>query len=229
MKKLLLLFAGVFIITSVTLAKNKTQAPDSTKYKEYFGKYKFEAGSPVDEAEVLWKDTSLILSTAMGDATLTWKGVDSFLMSYMDGILTFKRAGGDKVKSLHISVSGTDLDGAKEMVAGTADKAMFADLYGKYKFEAGSPVEEVEVMWKDTSMVISSAMGDATMTMLGVDSFIMSYMDGIITFKRGDDKKVKTINITVSGNTLIGTKEAAAGTALRKEDMLDEKKAVAIK
>lgn len=224
MRKIFFLLAGT-IISSIALANNGIKMQDSTKYADYYGKYKFEAGSPVEEAEILWRDTSLVLSTAMGDATMTWLGVDSFVMSYMDGIVTFKRDDGKKVKSLHISVSGTDLDGAKEQAASSA--TAFADYIGKYKFEAGSPVDEVEIVIKDGGLVISSSQGDATMTMLGTDSFQMSYMDGIITFKRGDDKKVKGLHISVSGADLDGTKEAAAGTAFRKESMLDERKAVA--
>jgi hypothetical protein len=228
MRKLFFFFAGMFIISSAALANTAKQAEDSTKYTEYYGKYKFEAGSPIDEAEVLWKDGMLTLSTAMGDATLTWKGVDSFLMSYMDGILTFKRDGDKKVKALHISVSGTELDGAKDGAAAGGATA-YADLLGKYKFEAGSPVDEVEIAMKDGGLIISSSQGDATMTMLGTDSFSMSYMDGIITFKRGDDKKVKTIHIDISGNVLVGTKEAAAGTSFRREDVMDERRAVAVR
>ncbi len=121
MRKVLFLVAAMFVVSvSAFAGNNKKAAADSAKYAEYFGKYKFEAGSPIDEAEIVWKDTTLTLSTAMGDATLTWQGVDSFLMSYMDGILTFKRDGDKKVKSLHISVSGADLDGTKEVAAGTA-------------------------------------------------------------------------------------------------------------
>jgi len=67
------------------------------------------------------------------------------------------------------------------------------------------------------------------MTMLGVDSFQMSYQDGIITFKRGDDKKVKSLHISVSGTELDAVKEAAATTMLRKEDLLNEKKVAVTK
>jgi len=110
------------------------------------------------------------------------------------------------------------------------DSASFTDFYGKYKFEAGSPVEEVGIVWQDSSLAITSAMGNATMTQLGVDSFSMSYEDGIVTFKRGDDKKVKSIVITVQGTVLNGDKEAdTKGTSLRRKDIMEEKKAVAMK
>lgn len=117
MKKLSLLFASLLLISSAVLAKPRHTVTDSTQYADYYGKYKFDAGSPVDEAEILWKDSMLIISTSMGDATLDMLGVDSFHMSYEDGIITFKRTDDKKVKSLHISVSGTELDAAREEAA----------------------------------------------------------------------------------------------------------------
>jgi len=118
MKKLYVMLAGMLLLSTVAIAKPRV-ATDSTKYTDYFGKYKFEAGSPIDEAEIKLADTSLTISTSMGDATLDMLGADSFHMSYMDGILTFKRGDDKKVKSLHISVSGTELDGTKEAGATT--------------------------------------------------------------------------------------------------------------
>ncbi|HVX50721.1 MAG TPA: hypothetical protein VHB48_11225 [Chitinophagaceae bacterium] len=117
MKKLSLLFASLLLISSAVFAKPRHTVTDSTQYADYYGKYKFDAGSPVDEAEILWKDSMLIISTSMGDATLDMLGVDSFHMSYEDGIITFKRTDDKKVKSLHISVSGTELDAAREEAA----------------------------------------------------------------------------------------------------------------
>lgn len=119
MKKTYLLLASLFLVFSAAIAKTKLPVADSTKYADYYGKYKFDAGSPVDEAEIKYVDTTLTLSTSMGDATLDMLGPDSFHMSYMDGIVTFKRGDDKKVKSLHISVSGTELDAAREAAATT--------------------------------------------------------------------------------------------------------------
>lgn len=132
MKKLYFLFVSVLVISSAAMAKTKGTIADSTKYADYFGKYKFEAGSPIDEAEIKMSDTTLTLSTAMGDATLDMLAADSFHMSYMDGILTFKRNADKKVISLHISVSGTDLDGTKEAAA-TTTMLRKEDLVGEKK------------------------------------------------------------------------------------------------
>jgi len=132
MKKLYFLLASLLIISSAAFAKNKGSIADSTKYVDYFGKYKFDAGSPVDEAELKMADTTLTLSTAMGDATLDMLGTDSFHMSYMDGIVTFKRNADKKVIALHISVSGTELDAVKEVPAGTT-MLRREDLVGEKK------------------------------------------------------------------------------------------------
>ena len=119
MKKLYFLLTSLLVISSAAFAKTKAPIADSAKYADYYGKYKFDAGSPVDEAELKWSDTTLLLSTSMGDATMDMLGPDSFHMSYMDGIITFKRDGNKKVVSMHLSVSGTELDAVKEIAAGT--------------------------------------------------------------------------------------------------------------
>lgn len=131
MKKTYLLLASLLLIFSAAMAKTKTTAADSTKYADYYGKYKFDAGSPIDEAEIKLVDTTLTLSTGMGDATMTMLGVDSFQMSYQDGIITFKRGDDKKIKSLHISVSGTELDATKEAAATTFLRK--EDLLGEKK------------------------------------------------------------------------------------------------
>ena len=116
---------------------------------------------------------------------------------------------------------------AKTKVA--ADSTKYAEYFGKYKFDAGSPIDEGEIKMSDTSLIISTSMGDATLDMLGADSFHMSYMDGIITFKRGDDKKIKGLHISVSGTELDASKESGATTFIRKEDFINERKVVAVK
>lgn len=95
----------------------------------------------------------------------------------------------------------------------------YAGYLGTYNFPDGSAVSEVEIGWQDTSLIISSDQGTATMSKLAVDSFSMSYADGTISFKRGEDGKVKTILIYVMGMTLEGTKAPATpgGTAFREE------------
>ncbi len=211
----------MLFISSVTHAQTKK---DSTTFTDYYGKFKFEAGSPIDEANIIWNGSSLVISTSMGDATMELLGTDSFSMSYENGTILFKRGDDKKVNQIVILVSGTTLEGKKDVPG----EGMFADYYGKYKFEAGSPIDEATILWKDGSVQISTAMGDATMTLLGTDSFSMSYENGTILFKRGADKKVSQITILVSGTTLEGKKEPA-GAAFNRQDIKGEMKAVAVK
>ncbi len=72
-------------------------------------------------------------------------------------------------------------------------------------------------------------MGDATMAMLGTDSFSMSYQDGTVLFKRGEDKKVNKIVIIVSGTNLEGKKDSATGTAVRRNEGAYMEKALAVR
>ncbi len=126
--------------------------------------------------------------------------------------------------ALHFASNAQDTTGKKMM-----DTA-YAEYIGTYKFPDGSPVDEVEIAWQDTSLTITSDQGTATMSSLGVDSFSMSEYNGTIAFKRGGDEKVNMIDIYVMGMTLEGTKQPAApgGTALRKEDFIDNKKSMAV-
>ncbi len=200
MKKMFFVLAGMLFISSVTNAQAKK---DSASFNDFYGKFKFEAGSPIDEATILWNGSTLAISTSMGDATMAQLGTDSFSMSYADGTILFKRGADKEVNQIVILVSGTSLEGKKDVPG----EATYAEYYGKYKFEAGAPIDEATILWKDGSVQISTAMGDATMAQLGVDSFSMSYADGTVLFKRGEDKKVNKIQILVSGTTLEGKKD----------------------
>ena len=121
-----------------------------------------------------------------------------------------------------ISVASHAQDSSNAMKMDTS----YADYIGTYNFPDGSAVSEVEIGWQDTSLVISSDQGTATLSKLGVDSFSMSYADGAIAFKRGDDNKVKMIDIYVMGMTLEGTKALpiGAGTAWVKDIYFDDRK-----
>lgn len=102
---------------------------------------------------------------------------------------------------------------------------VYAQYLGTYKFPDGSAVNEIEISWADTILTITSDQGSAMLTKVAVDSFTMSAYDGIIAFKRTADNKVNQIYIYVMGMTLIGDKQAPTngGTALRKEDVIEQK------
>lgn len=88
------------------------------------------------------------------------------------------------------------------------DSLMYAELYGVYTFEPGQAVDEVEILFEDSSLSIMSSQGTATLTKLGVDSFSMSAYDGTVVFRRdAETKKIIGLTIFVMGYTLEGTKE----------------------
>ena len=106
------------------------------------------------------------------------------------------------------------------------DSASYTEYYGKYIFADGSPVSEVEVVWMDNMLNITSAMGNAAMEETAVDSFKMDYMDGMVVFSRDSaTKKITGLTIHVQGMALEAKKvdpeaEKANGYRVpaRKED-----------
>ena len=92
----------------------------------------------------------------------------------------------------------------------------------------GMDVSEVTIMWQDSSLNISSDMGNAKMDKLGEDSFHMDYQDGAIKFVRDSSThKVNGLIIYVQGSTINATKEEdlkTNGTSWIRKDLFDDKK-----
>jgi hypothetical protein len=116
MKKLLILFA-------ISFFAKFTHAQDSLQ--QFTGRYVFEAGSPVQEVEVVLTDTLLSMNSAAGNASLLKLGVDSFQVVEFSGTAVFKRDKDNKVISVHIEAMGYTLVGQKQN-AGTAISFSFA-------------------------------------------------------------------------------------------------------
>jgi hypothetical protein len=99
-------------------------AQDSTLKKEIQGKYKFPAGSVVEEVNVAEEGGMLTMSSAVGTSALEQVKGDTFNITSFSGIAVFKRNDQRKVVGVHIEASGYVLDGVKDSVA-TSTK-MFA-------------------------------------------------------------------------------------------------------
>ncbi len=109
------------------------------------------------------------------------------------------------------------------------DSSSFNEYYGKYKFAEGSPVTEVEIVWQDNTISVTSDMGTSAMKNTGIDTFDMDYMGGSIIFSRDSaTQQVKGLTIVVSGMELVATREIettpATGTSrikivMKKEDL----------
>jgi len=104
------------------------------------------------------------------------------------------------------------------MTAVNAQTTPLKDYLGKYVFAAGSPVAEVSMTEENEGLVINSAMGSVPLEKKGVDTFYLAAYDALVIFKRTASKEVESVSISVQGNDLVGTKEAAASTSGNKEE-----------
>lgn len=89
------------------------------------------------------------------------------------------------------------------------------DYVGKYVFPDGSVVPEVEVALADGALSMHSNAGSSSLTKLGVDSFSIVEFNGTAVFKRGEDKKVKSVHIEAAGYILDGEKVPTGGWSFR--------------
>jgi hypothetical protein len=93
-------------------------AQDST-YKEMIGRYKFPAGSVIDEANVTVDNAVLTMSSSAGTSTLERIKGDTFNVVSFNGVCVFKRDDAKKINGVHIDASGYILDGVKDAAAVT--------------------------------------------------------------------------------------------------------------
>lgn len=91
-------------------------AQDST-YKEFLGKYKFPAGTVIDEAIVSIENGALNMNSSAGTSVLERVKGDTFNVVSFNGICIFKRDDAKKVNGVHVDASGYVLDGVKEAAA----------------------------------------------------------------------------------------------------------------
>ena len=103
---LALLFTGISVI-----------AQDSTTRKELIGRYKFPAGSVVEEVIVMQDNGILMMNSTAGTSSLELIKGDSFTIVNFSGIAVFKRNEVKKVTGVHIDASGYVLDGVKDSIA----------------------------------------------------------------------------------------------------------------
>ena len=85
---------------------------------------------------------------------------------------------------------------------------------GKYKFPAGSAVEEVNVTVDKDMLYISSTMGSSELKKINGDVFELVAYQGLTTFKRSPEGKVNAIRIEVGETLLEGPKSEPAVSLL---------------
>jgi hypothetical protein len=90
--------------------------------------------------------------------------------------------------------------------AQTPPEPPMEDYTGLYVFPPGSVVPDVEVTLKDGTLSMHSVAGSSSLSKLGIDTFSIDVFSGIAVFKRGEDKKVKSVYIEAMGYVLEGDK-----------------------
>lgn len=78
---------------------------------------------------------------------------------------------------------------------------------GKYKFAAGGPVAEVEVLLQDGVLMMNSTAGSTPMTLVKNDEFTLTAINGVAIFNRSPERKIIGVHIEAMGYVLEGTKE----------------------
>jgi hypothetical protein len=87
-------------------------------------------------------------------------------------------------------------------------------------------ISEVTIVWQDSTLNITSDMGNAKMDKLGEDSFHMDYEDGSVKFVRvSATHKVNGLVIYVQGMAIDGAKEdeSMTGTSWIRNELLDNR------
>ena len=111
-------FFVLFFTISISLC-----AQDST-YNELVGKYKFPAGSIIEEATVTLTSGVLSMRSAQGVSVLEKMQGDTFNVVSFNGICIFKRNDAKKIVGVHVDASGYIMDGVKDD-AGDKSKSLF--------------------------------------------------------------------------------------------------------
>jgi hypothetical protein len=111
-----------------------------------------------------------------------------------------------------------------------AQDTTFKEMTGRYKFPAGSIIDEANVTVENIVLTMSSTAGTSTLERIKGDTFNVVSFNGICIFKRDDAKKVNGVHVDASGYILDGVKDAAAvGMAVGDFSALTDKQLQVIK
>ena len=99
-----------------------------------------------------------------------------------------------------------------------AQDSTHKEITGKYKFPAGSVIDEVVVTQENGAFTMTASLGTSPLELIKGDSFNIVSFNGFAVFKRDDTKKINGIHIEASGYVLDGTKDAATVTAVKTQE-----------
>lgn len=83
----------------------------------------------------------------------------------------------------------------------------FKEYTGKYKFPSGSVVTEINVVFDNGVLSLTSTMGATAIEKATSDTFAIPNYNGTAVFTRNEHKKINGIKIEVMGVSLEGVKE----------------------
>jgi hypothetical protein len=78
---------------------------------------------------------------------------------------------------------------------------------GKYKFPEGSVVTEVEVIYKDGALSMTSAAGSSALRFEKDDLFTIVSFDGTAVFTRNAQRQISGVHVEAMGYVMDGTKD----------------------
>jgi hypothetical protein len=78
---------------------------------------------------------------------------------------------------------------------------------GKYKFPEGSVIAEVEVVYTDGALSMTSPAGSSALRFEKDDQFTIVSFDGTAVFTRNAQRKITGVHIEAMGYIMDGTKE----------------------
>ncbi len=77
----------------------------------------------------------------------------------------------------------------------------------KYKFPQGSPISEVNIVFENGTLRLSSSIGNTTLEKTGEDQFYMPANSGTVVFVRNGAKKITGIKFDVPNISADGNRE----------------------
>ena len=104
----------IFQLTTALLIICIGAAAQDTTYKELVGKYKFPAGTIIEDATVTLENGVVNMSSSQGVSVLEKMKGDTFNIVSFNGIAVFKRNDAKKIIGVHVDASGYVMDGEKQ-------------------------------------------------------------------------------------------------------------------
>lgn len=188
-------------VSIVENSSNQVAQMDSARYGDYAGKY-IVNGLPFESVTITPLNGQLLYSAGDYKGVLKpMSGVDQFDAAGQ-ATITFTRNASKTVAGMKLSAQGQDFVGTKD--------APKMDMYiGNYKFE-GLPFEKVTVTVKENKLLYTAGEYQGTLTPMAGDDMFDASGQATVKFNRTGNSEVSTMVLNIQGQSITGTKEAAA-------------------